>query len=183
MTRDEALSLMRERLTNNNLQKHTLAVEAMMRRLASHFGQDEELWGLAGLLHDIDYESTKGDPDRHSLEAADELAQMGLPEEVVYAVRVHNERHGLPRHSLMDKALHAGDPLSGLIVAAALVSPGKSLHGIDVPFIVNRFGEKSFARGADRDTIRCCSELGLQLDDFVLLALEAMQGISSDLGL
>ncbi len=183
MTRDQALEFMRAKLTNRNLQKHTLAVEAIMRRLARHFGADEDLWGLAGLLHDIDYESTKGDPARHSLEAADELAGMGLPADVVRAVRVHNGYHGLLRESEMDKALHAADPLSGLIVAAALVSPSKSLAGIDVPFVVNRFGEKSFARGADRDTIRCCSELGLELDDFVALALEAMQSISGELGL
>lgn len=183
LTRDEALALMRERLSNVNLQKHTLAVEAIMRRLARRFGADEELWGLAGLLHDIDYEVTKDDPARHSLVAADELAAMGLPAEVVRAVRVHNHYHGIPRETQMDKALHAADPLSGLVVAAALVSPPKRLASIDVPFIVNRFGEKSFARGADRDTIRCCSELSVELDEFVALALEAMQSISGDLGL
>ncbi len=183
LTREQALYLMRERLSNINLQKHTLAVEAIMRRLARHFGADEELWGLAGLLHDIDYEATKDEPARHSLVAADELAAMGLPPDVVQAVRVHNHYHGIARQTEMDKALHAADPLSGLIVAAALVSPSKRLAAIDVPFIVNRFGEKSFARGADRDTIRCCSELGLELDEFVALALEAMQSISGDLGL
>lgn len=183
MTRDQALALMRDRLSNTNLQKHTLAVEAIMKRLARHFGADQEVWGLAGLLHDIDYESTKGDPARHSLEAADELAAMGLPPDVVQAVRVHNHHHGLARETEMERALHAADPLSGLIVAAALVSPARRLSAVDVPFVVNRFGEKSFARGADRDTIRCCSELGLELEQFVALALEAMQAISGELGL
>jgi len=183
MERDEALALMQSRLGNKNLQKHTLAVEAIMRRLARRLEEDEEMWGLAGLLHDIDYEETKGDPERHSLVAADDLAAMGIDARVVRAVRVHNEHHGLPRVSLMDKALHAGDPLSGLIVAAVLVSPERKLSGIDAAFVLNRFGERSFARGANRDTIRCCSELGLELDEFIGLALEAMQSIAADLGL
>jgi putative nucleotidyltransferase with HDIG domain len=174
---------MRARLGNVNLQKHTLAVEAIMRRLAAHFGQDQDVWGLAGLLHDIDYEETKGDPDRHSLVGAAELAAAGLDEQVVDAVRCHNSRHGLARETLMSRALHAADPLSGLIVAGALVSPTKRLAAIDAAFVVNRFGEKSFARGADRDAIRCCSELGLSLEEFIALGVEAMQGIARDLGL
>jgi len=183
MERGEALALMKSRLSNKNLQKHTLAVEAIMRRLARRLGEDEEMWGLAGLLHDIDYEETKGDPERHSLVGADELAAMGVDPEVVRAVRVHNEHHRLPRVSQMDRALHACDPLSGLIVAAALVSPDRRIGKIDTAFVMNRFGEKSFARGANRDTIRCCSELGLELEEFLGLALEAMQGISEELGL
>lgn len=183
MQRPEALALMRAKLSNKNLQKHTLAVEAIMRRLASRLGQDEELWGLVGLLHDIDYEETKGDPERHSLVGADQLEALGLPAQVVYAVRVHNERHGLPRLSTLDRALHAADPLSGLIVAAALVTPKKRLDAIDGQFLLHRFGEKSFARGADRDCIRRCSELGLELEEFLSLGLAAMQSISGELGL
>ncbi|OGS68972.1 MAG: phosphohydrolase [Firmicutes bacterium RBG_13_65_8] len=183
MERDEARALMQSKLGNKNLQKHTFAVEAIMRRLARRLGQDEEMWGLAGLLHDIDYEETKGDPAKHSLVGADDLAAMGVDARIVHAVRVHNDCHGIPRVNLMDKALHAADPLSGLIVAAVLVSPHRKLSGIDTEFVVNRFGEKSFARGASRDTIRCCSEVGLELDEFIGLALEAMQSISGDLGL
>lgn len=183
MDRQEALGLMTAKLTNKNLQKHTLAVEAIMRRLARHFGEDEELWGLAGLLHDIDYEETKADPARHSLVGGAELEALGLPAEVVAAVKAHNHYHGLPRDTVMSKALFAADPLSGLIVAAALISPEKKLSAIDAAFVMNRFGEKSFARGADRDTIRCCSELGLELSDFVAMGVEAMQGIAGELGL
>ncbi len=183
MNRQEAVELMQSKLSNKNLRKHTLAVEAIMRRLARHFGEDEELWGLAGLLHDIDYEETKADPARHSLVAGAELEALGLPADVVAAVKAHNHYHGLPRETMMCKALFAADPLSGLVVAAALISPEKKLAAIDAAFVMNRFGEKSFARGADRDTIRHCSELGLELPEFVAMGVEAMQQIAGELGL
>lgn len=183
MTREDALNLLRDHLENKNLFKHCLAVEAVMRDLAGHFGEDRHTWGLAGLLHDIDYEQTKDDPDRHSLEGAQLLEEKGLPEEVVYAVKVHNERHGFPRKSLMDKALYATDPVTGLIVAGALIKKEKSLSAIDVPFLLNRFGEKSFARGANRETIKSCADMGLSLEEFLDISLKAMQKISGEMGL
>ena len=154
-----------------------------MRRLAEHFKADVELWGLAGLLHDIDYDRTKDDPDRHSIEGAQMLEELGLPEEVVYAVKVHNERHGLPRKSLLDKALYATDPLTGFIVAAALIRPEKKLSAVDVEFLLKRFKEKAFARGASREQMRTCEELGLSLEEFLGLGLEAMQQNAEALGL
>jgi len=154
-----------------------------MKRLAQHFGEDEEKWSLAGLLHDIDYDETKDDPERHSMLGAQMLEELGLPEDVVYAVKVHNERHGLPRNSLMDKALYAADPTTGLIVAGALIRPEKKLSAIDVSFLVNRMKEKSFARGANREQIQSCTELGLTLEEFLGLSLEAMQGAAGQLGL
>ncbi|WP_258360909.1 HDIG domain-containing metalloprotein [Moorella sulfitireducens (nom. illeg.)] len=183
MTRQEALQLLAKHVKNQNLRKHCLAVEAVMRALARHFGEDEEKWSLAGLLHDIDYESTKDAPHRHSLVGAEMLAREGLPEEVVYAVKAHNGHHGLARTDLMSKALYATDPLTGLIVAAALIRPEKKLAIIDVPFLMNRYHEKSFARGASRETIAACSELGLSLEDFMHIGLEAMQAIAGELGL
>lgn len=183
MQRQEALSLMQCKLTNKNLQKHTLAVEAIMRHLAVRFDADVEEWGLAGMLHDIDYEETKADPARHSLVGGDELAALGLPTAIVDAVRAHNGYHGLPRTTMLAKALYAADPLSGLIVAAALVSPAKKLAAIDAAFVMNRFGERSFARGADRETIKCCADLGIELDDFVAIGVTAMQEVAADLGL
>lgn len=183
MKRDQALAMLKKNLKNKNLVKHCLAVEAVMVRLAKHFGEDEEKWALAGLLHDIDYEFTKDEPQKHSLLGADMLAEAGLPEDVVYAVKVHNEMHGLPRNSLMDKALYATDPLTGLITAAALIRPEKSLLAVDVHSLKKRYGEKAFARGANRETIAACSELGLNLEQFMELGLQAMQGIASDLGL
>lgn len=183
MTREEALEILQRHLQNKNLRKHCLATEAVMRRLARHLNQDEEVWGLAGLLHDIDYEVTRGDPARHSLEGARMLEEMGLPEEVVQAVRVHNDYHGLPRRTLLDRALYAADPLTGFIVAGALIRPEKKLAAVDVPFLLHRFKEKSFARGASREQMQTCTELGLSLEDFMALGLEAMQGIAADLGL
>lgn len=183
MNRDEAYKLVKEKIKQRNLVKHCLAVEAVMRRLAERFNEDVEKWGLAGLLHDIDYEETADDPEKHSLLGAEMLSDLGLDDDIVYAVKAHNHAHGLPRKSLMDKALYASDPLTGLIVAAALIHPDKKLASIDTEFVINRYGEKSFARGADRDVIASCSEMGLELKEFIGLSLEAMQGISDDLGL
>lgn len=183
MRRQEALGIMQANLSNINLQRHCLAVEAVMRRLADRFGQDEELWGLAGLLHDVDYEETKGDPASHSRLGAEKLEKLGLPLEVVYAVKVHNPAHGLPQQSLLDKALYAADPLTGFIVAAALVQPEKKLAKVDVPFLLHRFREKGFARGANREQMQSCEGMGLSLEEFLGLGLEAMQGIAGELGL
>ncbi len=183
MDRAQAAALMRRHLINKNMRKHSLAVEAVMRALAQRLGQDEEMWGLAGILHDIDYEETRDDPTRHSMVGADMLAEMGLPSQVVEAVRTHNEAHGLPRDGLMSKALYACDPLTGLIVAAALIHPDRKLAAIDAGFVLNRFGEKAFARGASRDQIRTCSEVGLDLEEFVTIGLQAMQAIAPELGL
>lgn len=183
LDRAEALSLMQRHLRNENMRKHSLAVEAVMRALARRLGQDEEKWGLAGILHDIDYDETRYDPDRHSMVGADMLREAGLDDEVVEAVRAHNDAHGLPRESLMSKALYSCDPLTGLIVAAALIHPEKKLGAIDTGFVMNRFGEKAFARGARREPIRACSELGLGLEEFVSIGLEAMQAIAPQLGL
>jgi len=183
LTREEAYELLTGYLTTKNLINHSLAVEAVMRRLARHFGEDEELWGLAGLLHDIDYDRTKDDPEKHSLIGAEILQEKGLPEELVYAVKVHNEIHGLPRKSLLDKALYATDPLTGLIVAGALIKPEKKLEAVKVKSLMKRFNEKAFARGANREQIASCSELGLTLEEFLTMGLEAMQGVAGEMGL
>ena len=183
MEREEALKIMKKHVTNKNLQKHCLATEVVMKYLARHFGEDEAKWALAGLLHDIDYEQTADDTKRHSLVGAGMLEEMGLAEDLVYAVKVHNDEHGLPRNSLMDKALYATDPLTGLIVAGALIKPEKKIAAIDVPFLINRMAEKSFARGANREQIKSCLDFGLSLEDFMAIGLESMQSISKDLGL
>lgn len=183
MTRDEALVLLKSYVSNKNLIKHMLAVEAVMASLAKRFAADEDEWRLAGLLHDIDYDKTASDPEAHSIVGAEILEDEGLPEHVVYAVKVHNHYHGLPRKTILDKALYAVDPLTGLIVAAALIHPDKKLGSIDTDFVLNRYKEKSFARGADRDVIASCESFGMSLDEFVALGLSAMQGIAGDLGL
>lgn len=183
VTREDLLAEVKKRVKTKNLVKHILAVEAVMRSLARHFGEDEKRWGAAGLLHDIDYEETKDDPNTHSLVSGQIARDLGFDEEIAQAVEAHNEAHGYPRDTLMAKALYCSDPLTGLIVASALVSPSKKLSGIDTDFVEHRMGEKSFARGANRDIIRSCSELGLELSEFISLGLEAMQSISDELGL
>ncbi len=183
MTRDKALSLVNQRLKNKNLIKHCLAVEACLRVLARKFGENEEIWGLAGLLHDLDYEETVNNPKEHAQKGADELAELGVDQKIVHAVRAHNEMTGTVRESRLDKAIFSVDPLTGLIVAATLVLPDKKLSNLTVQSVLNRFKEKAFARGANRETIAACSELGLSLEEFTQICLEAMQDISGDLGL
>lgn len=183
MSREEALQLLKEKVKNKNLIKHMYAVEAVMGSLARHFGEDETSWRLAGLLHDLDYDLTVNEPEKHSLLGAEMLKKAGLPQEIIAAVKCHNDLHGLARKSLMDKALYAVDPLTGLIVAAALIKPEKKLAAVDVPFLLNRFREKSFARGARREVISSCTEMGLTLEEFMEIALKAMQEIAVELGL
>lgn len=184
MKREEALAEIQLRVKNQNLVKHMIAVEAIMRELAGHFGEDTERWGFAGLVHDIDYELTADEPDRHALVGAEILAGLGVDEEILYAVKAHNgERLNVPRQRRLDKALFAADPLSGLIVAAALIHPDKKLASIDADFVVNRFGEKGFARGANRQQIATCHELGLELKEFIALGLAGMQRFAAELGL
>jgi len=174
---------MKKEIPNVNLQKHCLATEVVMKFLANELGEDEEKWALAGLLHDLDYSETADNPKKHSLLAAEMLEKIDVPDDIVYAVKVHNEIHGLPRKTSLDKALYAVDPLTGLIVACVLVSPEKKLKSIDTSFVLNRFGEKSFARGANREQIASCEDLGLSLEEFVEIALKAMQSIDKELGL
>lgn len=181
MDRNTAYELVKMYVKNKNLRKHMLATEAIMKRLAREFNQDEEKWGLAGLVHDIDYDQTVNDFPNHGLVGAKILKEKGFDEEIIQAVKSHPGH--VPRTSLMDKALYAVDPLTGLIVASALIHPSKKLSAIDNQFVLNRFGEKRFAAGANRDQIKTCAELGLSLEDFIRLGLEAMQEIATDLGL
>ena len=181
MTREEAVAVVKDNCGNKNLIKHMLATEAVMVGLAERLGEDAESWALAGLLHDLDYEETVDDPDRHGLVSAEKLGELGISEEIIHAVKAHNEH--VTRDSVMDRALYASDPVTGLIVAAALMHPDKKLAGIDVDFVMRRFKEKRFAAGARRAQIGACSELGLSLEEFIEVALASMQGISGELGL
>jgi putative nucleotidyltransferase with HDIG domain len=183
MTREEALDSIRENVENENTVKHMLATEAIMRALAKRFGEDEEEWGLAGLLHDIDVELTEGDMSSHGKLGADLVREMGAGETISHAVLAHNEALGVPRETIMDKALFCADPLTGLITAAALVRPDKKLGSVEPKSVRKRFKEKSFAAGASRENIASCSEIGLELEEFMELGLRAMQGIAGDLGL
>jgi putative nucleotidyltransferase with HDIG domain len=183
MDREEALDSIRANVENENLIKHMLATEAIMRALAKRFGEDEEEWGLAGLLHDIDVELTGGDMSSHSKLGADLARELGASEAVAQAILTHNEQHGVPVETKLDKALFCADPLTGLIVAAALVHPDKKLAGVEASSIKKRFKEKSFAAGANREQMTRCVDIGLDFDEFIGLGLEAMRGIAADIGL
>jgi len=182
MDRDTALNLLNSNVKNKNLRKHCLACEAVLAALANRLDEDEHAWRLAGLLHDLDYDQTADSPDVHGLPAAKMLEEQGLDSGIVHAVLAHADK--APRESRLDKALWCVDPLTGLIVAAALIRPEKKLAAIDAQFVLNRMKEKSFARGANRDQIRACEvELGLSLEELVATGVKAMQTISGDLGL
>jgi len=181
---DEALKILKENIKNQNLIKHSLAVEAVMKALARHFGEDEEKWAIAGLLHDIDYEKTKNNPQEHSLLGSKMLEDLGVEKDISQAVKVHNEIHGILPQTLMEKALYVTDPLTGLIVAATLVLPSKKIIDLKPENVLKRFKEKAFARGANREIIKKCQEyLGLSLEEFIGIGLRAMQNISQELGL
>ena len=183
MDREAALKAIRENVKNENLIKHMLATEAIMRALARKFNENEDEWGLAGLLHDIDVEITNADLSVHSKPSAEMAKQLGANEVMCHAILVHNEAHGVPCVSLMDKALFCADPLTGLITAGALVRPDKKLASVEAKSIKKRFKEKSFAAGASREQMAKCSDIGLELDAFIELGLEAMKGVAGDLGL
>jgi len=184
MERKEILELVKKNVTNKNLFNHCLAVEAIMGAAARELNiADGQKWTIAGLVHDIDYESTANDPEKHSLIGADMLKDKGFGEDIVYAVRAHNGMHGLPLKSKMDTALYAADPLSGLIVAAALIRPEKKIRALNTQSVLKRFKEKAFARGVSREQIKKCEALGLTLEEFIDISLSAMQKVDKELGL
>ncbi len=181
MDRQEASDLIRSKVKNPRLIKHMLATEAVMRALANHLGEDEELWGLAGLLHDVDYDQTAKDPSRHGLMGTEWLEKLGIDNRILQAIRSHPGL--IPPQSRMDWALYAVDPLTGLIVASALMHPTRSLQGMTPDFVLKRFKEKRFAAGANREQIQQCEKIGLSLTEFINIALEAMKGIANEIGL
>lgn len=183
MTRNEALNAVRASVSNINLIKHMLATEAIMKALAKRFVEDEEGWGLTGLLHDIDIEIIGDNLADHGRVGADLTAELGASPEVCHAIMCHNWTNGIPCETLLDKALLCTDPLTGLITAGALIRPDRKLAGLTVESLVKRFGEKRFAAGAGREQIALCQDIGLTLEEFIGIGLEAMKGIAGDLGL
>ena len=184
MTRDRALGLLREHMHADNLIKHCLATEAIMRSLAVHFGEDAEKWAVAGLLHDLDFEETRDTPERHGRRTAEILRENAVEEGIVEAVMAHNaEGLGLQRTGRFHHALAAAETITGLIVATALVYPDKKLAGVKPSSVVKRMKKKDFARNVSREVIRECEEIGLAVSEFAELSLRAMQGVAGELGL
>lgn len=184
MDRDQAFTLLTTHLTTENLIKHSLASEVVMRRLAEHFGEDADLWGLAGLLHDIDVDLTGGDLHHHCLEAERILTEAGVDPVIVEAIKLHNEQaHGIKRSTRFHHALAAAETITGLVTATALVYPDKRLASVKPKSVRKRYKEKLFAAGANREIIAECELAGISVDDLCDLALSAMQEIAPDLGL
>ncbi len=181
MNRDEAVTLVKKHLKNRNLFKHCLAVEACMRALAERFDQDPDKWGLAGILHDIDYEMTSDNPEQHGTKSMDILEGYDISPNILRAIQAHAGR--VPCTNEMEWAIYAVDPLTGLIVAAALMHPSKKLKNVDEGFIQRRYQEKSFARGAKRGDIEQIENIGMSKDELIRISLKAMQDIDKDLGL
>ena len=183
ISRERALTLLHEHISGPNLIKHCLASEAVMRALALHLGEDPDKWGLAGLLHDLDVER-QPDLAVHTLETVDILTQQGIHPEIIEAIRLHNEKaHADRRKTPFQHALAAGETITGLIIATALVYPDKKLGSVKIKSVKKRLKEKHFAAGADRSIIAECELAGIPLDEFCHLCLTAMQAIADDLGL
>lgn len=184
ITRDQAFELVKQHIKLPNMLKHCLASEAVMRALAKRNGEDPDKWGLAGLLHDLDAE-THTDLDVHTRETARILCENSVDGEIVEAIRLHNEQAhpGEQRSTQFHHLLAAGETITGLIVATALVYPDKKLASVKPKSVRKRIKEKAFAAGANRDIIRECEVAGIPLEEFCDLSLQAMQGIASELGL
>lgn len=188
MTREETYALVTEWTKNKNLIKHMLAVEAIMRSLARHFNEDEEVWGLAGLLHDADYELFKDtDPKKHPSKIFDELEKQQADQRIIDAIKAHawGWRDDLPEpKTKMEWSLYCCDDLSGFIIACALIRPERTIASLSVESIVKKWPQKSFAAGVKREHAELCQEkLGIPLPEFMQIALSALQGIHADLGL
>lgn len=226
MTRDEAYNLMTQMLKSKNLQKHGLAVEAIMRAVCKYLKErnvpsviptedegrvegsyttesgerdsstplrsarndsgefNEEEWAIVGLLHDADYELVEKDPSRHTLVTEEKLRSHNVSDRIINGIKAHHEGVKPTRDNLMEKSVYAADELSGLITAVALVRPDKKLSSVTVESVMKKFPQKSFAAGAKREQILACErELNIPLEEFVGIALKAMQGISEELGL
>lgn len=185
MTREASLKLLKEYVKNENMLRHSLASEAIMRALARRLNADAELWGLAGLLHDIDVELTNAEMTRHCREAVMLLENNGYPRELIDAVRLHNETAwpGEKRSTVFQHALAAGETISGLVTATTLVYPDKKLASVKAKSVVKRMKETKFAATVSRENIMECEKIGVPLPEFAEIAVAAMLAIAPELGL
>ena len=187
-SRADTLALMHEYTASESLRKHMLAVEGAMRAYAQKFGEDEERWGITGLIHDFDYErfpnNAHSATEEHPSEGVRLLRSKGFPEEILQAILGHAQYTNTPRESKMAKTLFAVDELTGLITATALVRPTKSVHEVDAGSVRKKMKDKAFARGVSReDVVNGANELGVDLDEHISFVISSMQARSADLGL
>jgi putative nucleotidyltransferase with HDIG domain len=183
VNRDEALDIVNEFIQNQNLVRHMLAVEAAMRFYAQKYGEDEDLWGITGLLHDFDWE-IHPTLEEHPQAGEPLLRERGVPEVIIRAIQSHADHTGIPRETRMEKALFACDEITGLIIAVALVRPSRSLMDLKVKSVKKKWKDKAFAAGANREEIaQGAEEFGIELWEHVGNVIEAMRRIAPELGL
>ena len=183
MDRETVLEVVQEHAKSESLRKHLLAVEECMRAFARKVGEDEETWGIAGLVHDFDWEVCPT-PESHPTYGAEILKSRGFPEELIRAVLSHGNHTGIPRETLMEKALFACDELSGFVTAVALVRPTKSLSETSVRSVKRKMKDKAFAKSVSRDDIvQGAEELGVDLDEHIAFIIEALKPVAPQLGL
>ena len=184
ITKEDANALLRKYIKNERMLYHCYATEAVMKALARRLGKDEEKWGIAGLLHDLDLDMIDGNLTIHTHETARILDEIGLEPEIIDAIKMHNENAwGMRRNTVFHHALAAGETITGMIAATALVYPDKKLASVKAKSITKRMKEKAFAASVNRDAIMECEKLGIPLDEFAEICLQAMKGISNQLGL
>jgi len=188
MTRDQALALVHEYTQSEALRRHMYAVELSMRALAARYGENPDDWGLVGLLHDFDYErypnAQHSATDEHPAEGVRILAARGLPDEMQRAILGHATYTGVPRDTLMARALFAADELSGFLVACAMVRPNRSLADLEAPSVKKKLKDKAFARGVSRDDVHLgAEELGVPLDELIGVLIGALRPHEQLLGL
>jgi len=183
ISRDAAWSVLTEFTRSDSLRKHARAVEASMRAYARRYGEDPEAWGVAGMLHDFDYEMHPRAP-QHPLKGAEILLARGVPERLVRAILAHADYAGMPRVALLERALYACDELSGFVHAVALVRPGRVITGLEPASVRKKLKDKGFARTVNRDDVyRGADELGVPLDEHIAFVVAALSDIAPDLGL
>jgi putative nucleotidyltransferase with HDIG domain len=183
VNRDVAWSILTEFTKGDSLRKHGRAVEASMRAYAARFGEDPERWGMAGMLHDFDYEMHPRAP-HHPMKGAEILTARGVPADIVYAILAHADYSGMPRITLLDRALYACDELTGFVHACALVRPGKVVTGLEPASVRKKLKDKAFARTVNRDDVyRGATELGVELDAHIAFVVDALAGVAPEVGL
>jgi uncharacterized protein len=184
ISHEKAQALMEQFLESESMRKHCLASEAIMRALAPRFGVDPEMWALVGLLHDLDYNETRDHMERHALVTEQVLLERGVDPQIVEAIKYHNaENLGLTRHEPVHFALTAAETITGMISATALVYPDKKVASVAPKSVKKRMKAKEFARSVNRDHILLCEQIGISLDEFISISLQAMCEISDRLGL
>lgn len=185
ISRNDAVELLKKHVKNENMIKHCFASEAVLRAIAKQLGEDVDVWGIAGLLHDVDVEVTNADPKTHGVVAVNILKENGVADEIIDAITRHNEdaENGLERESKFHFALAAGETITGLITATTLVYPDKKIRSVKPKSVVKRMKEKAFAASVKRENILECEKIGISINDFAVLAINAMCEIDEQLGL